>query len=144
MDTWDQFLLEQNNKNSIKAIIENNGLIMFFKKDKEYFGMSEDGRIIFAKMKNPDDNLPDGWEKEANFTAYNLNKMIKGETSQHVFDHKDIEKIEVVDQEEVVEKLSEESTDAGKKIDKIKIIPCDQEKKKDRDEAPNFTRTDEE
>lgn len=145
MDVWDQFLLEQDNKNAIKSIIDNNGLIMFFKKDKEYFGVGEDGRIVFAKMKQPEDSMPEGWEKEASFTAMNLSKVVKGQPSQHVFDHKDIKKIEIVDQDEVVNKISEDKSDSGEKIDKIKLIPVvTQDQKHDRDQAPNFNRTDEE
>lgn len=144
MDTWDTFLLEQDNENAIKNIIDNNELIFFFKKDKEYFGTGEDGRIVFAKMKNPDDAMPEGWEKEANFTVCNLSKMVKGEKSQNIFNYKNIKNIKVVDQEKIIKKLSSETAESGKKISDMKITINKKNKKHDRDEAPNFTRTDEE
>ena len=146
MDVWDVYLLEQDNENAIKSIIDNNELIMFFKKNDEYFGIGEDGRIVFAKLKSSDKDMPKGWKKEASLTAFNISKMIDGETSHSVFNYKDLKKIEVVDQEEVIEKLKNKATDSGKKISNIKIIlnKPDMEPKKDRDEAPNFTRTDEE
>ena len=144
MDVWDTFLLEQDNANTIRNIIDNNGLIMFFRKDKEYFGTGEDGRIVFAKMKNPNEGMPEGWEKEASFTGYNLSKMLRGEPAQHVFDHKDIKKMKIVDQEKMIKKISSETADSGKKIKDIKVTIDTKDQKHDRDEAPNFTRTDEE
>jgi hypothetical protein len=70
MNVWDRFkLLEEINgiKNRIKNVIGNGQFIMFMKKKNhdDVFGTDEDGRLMFAKMKNPDDDeiLPDGWEK---------------------------------------------------------------------------------
>jgi hypothetical protein len=141
MDTWDMYLLESDNEATIRNLIEQHGLIMFFKKDSEYFGCGEDGRIVFAKMKNPDDDMPEGWEKEANFTATNISKLIRGESSQQVFDSEAIKKLKVVDSDEVIEKLKNDASDKGEKISSIKIIQMPSDK--DRDQAPNFTRTDE-
>lgn len=142
IDTWDEFVFEEENKNNIKSIIDNNELVMFFKKNDEYFGLSEEGRITFAKIKDPDETQPEGWEEEANFTAHNLSKVIEGENSQSVFGHKDLKDIEIVDQEEIIEKLGDKAFKSNKKIEKI-IIPTNKNKK-DREEAPNFKRTDEE
>lgn len=141
MDIWDTYLLESDNETTIRNLIDQHGLIMFFKKDDDYFGCGEDGRIVFAKMKNPDEDMPEGWEDEASFTATNIGKMIHGEPSQQVFDSKTIKKLKVVDSDEVIEKLKNDATDAGKKLSSIKIIQMPATK--DRDQAPNFTRTDE-
>ncbi len=143
MDIWDSYLLEQDNENTIKSLIDNNGLIMFFKKDDEYFGAGEDGRIVFAKIKSQDDDMPDGWEEDATFTACNLSKATEGQVSQHVFGNKDMKKLKIVDQEEVIKNLKDKASDSGKKITSIKILPKEDEPKQDRDKAPNFTRTDE-
>lgn len=143
MDIWDNYLLEQNNENIIKTLIDQNGLIMFFQKDKDYFGAGESGRIVFAKIKNEDDDMPDGWEDEATFTACNLTKAVDGEASEHIFTKNDIKKLKIVDQEEVIKNLKNKASEAGKKLTAIKILPSD-EPKQDRDKAPNFKRTDEE
>jgi hypothetical protein len=146
MDVWDIYLLEQDNENAIKSIINDNELIMFFKKDDEYYGISEDGRIVFAKLKSSDDDVAKGWKDEASLTACNISKMISGEHSQSVFNYNDLKSIKVVDEKEVIEKLKNKATDSGKKINNIKIVlnKPEEDQKKDRDEAPNFTRTDEE
>lgn len=141
LDIWDTYLLENDNEATIRNLIDQNGLIMFFKKGDDYFGCGEDGRIIYAKMKNPDDDMPDGWQDEASFTATNISKMVRGEPSQQVLDYKSIKKLKVVDSDEVIEKLKNDATDAGKKLSTIKIINFPTGK--DRDQAPNFTRADE-
>jgi hypothetical protein len=135
------FLSEQDNEDKIKHLIDGHNLILFFKKGDEYFGSGEDGRIVFARIKNPDEDTPDGWEDEASFSAFNLNKLAKGEPCQHVIDSNSIKKIKVVDREEVIEKLKN-STESDSKPSGIQIIRFGIAKK-DRDEAPNFTRTDE-
>jgi hypothetical protein len=136
------FLSEQENEDKIKHLIDGNNLILFFKKGDEYFGSGEDGRIVFARIKNPDEETPDGWADEASFSALNLNKLAKGEPCQHVIDSNSIKKIKVVDREEVIGKLKG-STEADSKPSGIQIIRFGIATK-DRDEAPNFTRTDEE
>lgn len=143
MDIWDNYLLEQDNENIIRSLIDNNGLIMFFQKDDNYFGTGEDGRIVFAKIKSQDEDMPDGWDEEATFTACNLSKAIEGEASQHIFSKNDIKKLKIVNQEEVIDKLKNKASEGGKKINTIKILPKEEEPKQDRDKAPNFTRTDE-
>jgi hypothetical protein len=139
MDTWDIYLLESENESIIRNLFEKHELIMFFKKENDYFGCDEDGRIVFAKMKNPDEEMPEGWEKEANFTAININKMIKGDLVEHVFDINSIKKLKVVSIDDVVEKFKNEATDSGNKINYINL----NNPKKDRDQANNFTLTDE-
>lgn len=141
MDIWDAYLLESDNEATIRNLIDQNSLIMFFKKDNDYFGCGEDGRIIFAKMKNPDKDLPEGWEDEASFTAVNISKMLRGEPSQQVLDYNSIKKLKVVDAEDVVKKLKDDATDSGKKLSTIKIVQIPNNK--NRDQAQNFNLTDE-
>lgn len=140
MDIWDEYLLEQNNENNIKSIIEEKELIMFFRKDNEYYGAGEEGRIIYAKLKNPNEKMPEGWEKEANFTAFNLTKLVEGQTIQNVFGYKDLKKIKIISEEKLIEKLKN-------KVFKNNLDNAKKEysgSKEDRDKAKNFIRTDEE
>lgn len=140
MDIWDEYIIEQKNEDNIKSIIEEKELIMFFKKENEYYGTSEDGRIIYAKLKNPHEKMPEGWRKEANFTAFNLTKLIQGETIQNIFNYKDLKKIKIIDEKKLIEKLKNKMFQNNLEVSKKK----NPESKEDRDKAPNFIRTDEE
>jgi hypothetical protein len=143
MDIWDEYLFEQKTPMGLKTFLDSHGMILFFKKDKDYYGAGEDSRVIFARLKTPDEDTTDGWEDEASFLANNLTKMIHGEPCQHLFNKNDINKIKIVDQEKVVQELTklkdkkEPETPVGIQINVAK--GC-----KDRDEAPNMQRTDEE
>jgi len=83
---------------------------------------------------------------EANFTAINLSKLVRGEPGQHVFGKNDIKKIKVMDQDTVVAALQKIASDSGAHFGTIKIIKLGNliPSKHDRDDAPNFVRADEE
>ena len=147
MDVWDGFLVENEVDNRVNDLLA--PFVFFFKIHNDLYGAGEDSRVVFAKMKHPDDELPSGWKKEANFTAHNLNKSITGEGSQHVFSHKDLKQIHVLDKDKVAEILHKEVEKLGDKAfpkDKktFKLIDLSQFLKNDPDDAPNFTRADEE
>lgn len=97
LDTWD------NNESKLKAkvLLEDNGLVFFFKKDKNLYGATENNRLIFARMKNPDKEDKE-WAKEASFTALDLENK---ELSKNIFTKKDLEKIEIIDQESAEKQL---------------------------------------
>lgn len=99
IELWDKF-----RENKLSAFLNSHEeLIFFFKQGKEYFAATEDGRMIFAKLKNPDEDTPKQWLEEASFLAFNLGK--DGAVSQRIFYKKDISGLKVVDKEEVEEKL---------------------------------------
>lgn len=106
IDIWDTYLEEEEDKNKIRFNIESRGMIFFFEKDGTMFGTGEDGRVVFARIKSPDDDQPEGWEEEASFMAYNLNKLMKGEKVQHIFGKDELKKIKVLDLDDVIETLS--------------------------------------
>lgn len=137
------FLSEEEGESNIRHLIDSQGLILFFKKDGDYFGAGEDGRIVFARIKNPDEDTPEGWEDEASFTASNLTKMLNGEPGQQVFNSDSIKKIKVVDVDDVVKNLKNHSSPSHKaSMSIIRLMQRDGDH--DRDEAPNFNRADEE
>ena len=111
----DNFMLESEVDSKIDSLIDEQGIILFFKKDDDVYGCSEDGRVVFARIKNPDEDLPSGWEDEASFSAFNLNKMVRGEPGEHVLKKDDIEKLKVIEREEAVEELRKEAEKAGDK-----------------------------
>lgn len=95
-------LWEQNDKKSkIKNLIDNN-LVFFFKKNNELFGCPEDSRLIFAKLKHPDEEYNNAWAKEAAFLALNLSKALSAEeTPKMLFYKKDLDGLDIVDKSEI-------------------------------------------
>lgn len=149
MDLWDDYLVEEEESNKINGFIDANDMVFFFKKGDSYFGAGEDSRVVFARLKNPDRDSPEGWGEEATFTAVNMTKFVKGEPAQHVFDKSDIKKIKVVDRDKMIEDLKDEKGDGdipfGKLSAAVRIIRISRGlPNNDRDEAPNFSRADEE
>jgi len=138
--------LDEDAQERVNALIDQSGHILFFKKDGDVFGATEDSRVIFAKIKNPDDDMPEDWENEASFSADNLNKRIRGEPGQHVFCKEDFKKMEIIDREDAVKSLKKEAEKAGDKTSDTKFHVLNLSKlfhQKDPDEAPNFVRADE-
>lgn len=97
LDKWDEI------KNSFnkKCLLEDNDLVFFFKKDKILYGASENSRLTFARMKNPDKEDVN-WAKDATFSAYDLEKE---KPSEVVFNKKDLDKIKIVDSEKAEKEL---------------------------------------
>lgn len=107
LDLWD------NTKDAFnkKCLIEDNDLVFFFKKDKILYGASENSRLTFARMKNPEPEEKT-WSKDATFSAYNLEAEKPNEI---VFGPKDLEKIKILDQKKVEKELNKK----GKKMPSI-------------------------
>lgn len=152
MDMWDVQLAESEIDTRVKELINGRGLIMFFKKNGEIFGSDEDSRVIFAKLKNhkEEEDMPDDWEKDANFSAHNLAKAVKGEPGQHIFGEKDLPEINVIDKEEAEDALIKLAKKLGhdafpkKAGATMKILDLSRLFNRDRDQAVNMRRTDEE
>lgn len=104
LDLWDN----AKDKFNKKCLLEDNDLAFFFKKDNILYGATENSRLIFAKMKNPDSDEKK-WSKDATFSAYNLEEEKPNEI---VFSLKDLNKIKVLDQEKAEKELDKK----GKKM----------------------------
>jgi hypothetical protein len=107
LDIWDH----NQEKIKVKVLLEDNGLVFFFKKDNTIYGATENNRLTFSRMKNPEKE-DENWSKEASFTAVNLEDK---ELSKNIFNKKDIEQIEIIDQEKAEKQL----TKKGKKLPQI-------------------------
>lgn len=101
MDIWDENLDKEDKKNQIRRMVDGENLILFFKKDGDVFGAPEESRVVFARMKTPDEDTPDGWLDDANFIAVNLVKALMGDKTTHMFSSKDLKSIKVVDKDSV-------------------------------------------
>ena len=107
LDKWDDYV-ENDERKQIEAMVEGNDFVLFFTANGEIFGAGEDGRMTFARMKNPDDEDGD-WMADASFSAYNLRRAIKGEAAEAMFNEKDLSKIKIIDRDEAIDKLVEGS-----------------------------------
>lgn len=107
LDIWDH----NQEKIKVKVLLEDNGLVFFFKKDNTIYGATENNRLTFSRMKNPEKE-DENWSKEASFTAVNLEDK---ELSKNIFNKKDIEQIEIIDQEKAEKQL----TKKGKQLPQI-------------------------
>jgi hypothetical protein len=105
MDTWDE---HEEKLGKVKALLDGNGLLMFFRRGDTIYGAPEEGRIVFAKMKTPDEEIGIDWAKDASFSAFDLLKALTGdqEQSQCVFAHKDLGDLEMMDRDNVEQLLA--------------------------------------
>jgi hypothetical protein len=91
----------------VKSFI-NEHLVFFFKKGDELFGCPEESRLVFAKMKNPDDEDSKGWSDEAAFLAFNLSKALEedNEAPKRLFYKKDMDDLQILDKETLEKALN--------------------------------------
>lgn len=104
LDLWDESA-DQMTKDQIKQILDGGDFVLFFKKGNEVFASNEQSRVVFATMKNPDNELPKNWSKEANFMAIDLGKALEGYTVKKIFDKKDLKDIKIIDSEDMYQLL---------------------------------------
>ncbi len=104
MAKWDEQLgLERAEK--IKELVANN-LLFFFKKNGEYFGGPEESRLIFAKLKTPDEDVTPAWDEEAAFMAINLSRALEEEEPpKRLFYKRDMTDLKILDKEDLEKQL---------------------------------------
>lgn len=106
MDKWDKAV----------EVLSENDLCLFFKKDGDIYGATENSRITFARMKNPETKEDKEWKKEATFVAYDLGKTEGDKKSTSIFNDKDVAELKVI----TIDQAEKELEKIGKKIPKIK------------------------
>ena len=99
MDLYDTYV-EEETEDKIREFLDGGEFVMFLRMGSDVFGVSEEGRLIFANLKKPSDDLPVGWDMEATFTGHNLSRMLRGESGERVFFKNDLKKMKVIDTEE--------------------------------------------
>jgi hypothetical protein len=139
MDLWDE-AADQMAKDQIKSILDGGDFVLFFKKGKELFAGPENSRVVFATMKNPDDETPESWAKEANFSAIDLNKALEGMMVKRMFGYKDLKDIEVMDSEAIQKLLVKKADKMNAKINLIKVIKDLPDDEDEPGEPPNMDR----
>lgn len=114
MDLWDVDMAINELSDKVNALINSPAFICFFEKNGDIYGITEDSRVTFARLKTKDPEMPDGWEDEATFMGINLSKLVRNEGSpQSVFTYKDIKNIAIVEKEDAEKKLFKQSKKAG-------------------------------
>jgi hypothetical protein len=97
IEIWNPVFLE-NEKEKLEKTIEQKGLCLFIEFENEVYGTTEEGRLIFAKLKDKEESQ--NWKKESTFTATNL-KTLK----DRVFGIKNIQDIKVIDLKQAIKKV---------------------------------------
>ena len=80
-----------------------NNAVMFFIKDDGVFACPEEERLVFAKIKEPDEDVTD--INDLKFMATNLLRLLNGEEIDNMFGVKDLPKIKIIDKETAKKKL---------------------------------------
>lgn len=120
-----------NKQDKIDNILNAHELSLFFRKGNDYFGAPENSRIIFAKLKNNDDDEPMilGMKDQMKFLALNLLKsMLNDESSETMFGINDLPQINVCDREEVINKMMSHNPIAQNR--QMIVIPAKEKKNK--------------
>jgi len=93
----------------VKEMIKEH-LVLFFKKGDEYFGCPEESRLVFAKLKNPDDEEDKTWADDAAFMAFNLSKALEDdEPPKKLFYKKDLDDLEMVDRDQIEKEINKKA-----------------------------------
>ena len=106
VNLWNNYTINEN-KEKLKSILKDKGFIFFFKKDDDIFGGPEESRLTFARIKNPDENMPKGWETEMSFLANNLSQFLKcgDHLPEKMFYDRDLKNIKIIPVEDIEKEL---------------------------------------
>lgn len=90
-----EIILHPNTESNINDFIDNKQIIFFFKHEDEYYGASEDSRLVFAGIK--DGTFP----ADSEFIGIKLKKNME-DPKEKRFSKKDIKSIKVVDERDAI------------------------------------------
>jgi len=105
IDTWEQATADEDKLQRVRDIIDGQELLLFFQSKGNIYGAPEESRIVFAKMKHPDEEVSDEWIEDASFSAMNLTRALNGERSENIFSVKDMDDIAVISPDVVEDRL---------------------------------------
>jgi hypothetical protein len=79
----------------------------FFVKDGKVLGGSEDARMTFARMKNPDPEADKQWAKDATFVGMDVEVAAAGnrESAMRLLSFKDLKDLKVISHEDATSML---------------------------------------
>tara|TARA_Y100000034_G_scaffold129543_1_gene186201 strand:+ start:557 stop:970 length:414 start_codon:yes stop_codon:yes gene_type:complete len=115
---WDE-AAKKEKEQLINALVDSPSFAFFFKKDKGLFAADEMNRVVFARMKDPDD---ENHTVDELFSAYDLIKVMLGERLQNTFKSDDLDEIQVVDKDEAVKWLVQHSNKVPDALSALKSM----------------------
>ena len=101
---------ETMNREDANKFLDKDDFVFYFTKDDIVFVGTEDARMVFARIKSPDDETPKNWGKEASFMAVNAKQAIKSgsDNAQQIFNHNDMKNIKIIDKETAIDLLEKD------------------------------------
>ena len=115
LDKWDTAQIREEKHNQIRLLIDGQNFVMFFEKKNDIYGATEQHRVVFSKMVDPDEETTDAWRDEAHFMAINLSQGVQGKPSQEIFYLDDLDEINVISKEQAFKELKEKAEEAEPK-----------------------------
>jgi hypothetical protein len=105
-NSFNSFVEENDKKNRLSNKLDKYTLFFIF--ENKVYGSTEDNRLIFAKMKNKDEDLPWNWNKELGFQAEEIESLLlnDNEIKKRIFYSKNIPSIKIVDINHVINKFA--------------------------------------
>jgi hypothetical protein len=107
MDTWDVSIVEHRREENVRNLVDDPNFVMFLKLGNEVLAGGEGTRIMFASLKNPDEDTV----KDASCTMFNLSGVVQGNAGQRVVSEDDIKRAKVIDKDKAFEILNKQATD---------------------------------
>jgi hypothetical protein len=114
IDLWlesDAILKKSEGSDKIKTLLDANGFVLYFKNGSSLLAAPEESRVVFARMKNPDEETPKAAQKEASFLAIDLDRALEGEKVEKIISFSEIDKIKVIDRDDAEKLLIKRMTD---------------------------------
>jgi hypothetical protein len=99
------FLEEQDRVSKVSNYLDEKKYTFFFEYEKDLYAAEEDSRLVFAKMKHEDEDLPADWRTELKFSATKVIPELIGEEPARYFGFKNLKNIKNIDREEVINKI---------------------------------------
>lgn len=139
LDLWDNYVFTESVHDEIDKFLTHKQVLMTFmypvdkkkknsKTDAKLYGATEEGRLAFARLKNPNPDDPE--DMQDNFSGLDLQALISHSDESDevqrikIFNKDDIKKIKVIPIEKAVDKLSKMK--AAKVIKPINTKPPEQ------------------
>jgi hypothetical protein len=124
MDCWEEARAREDLAGQIQNLVDGPSYILFFTKTGDVFGAPEESRVVFSRLKNPEEG-EDWFDDDANFMATNLSGIIRGGGSQCVFGKGDMKAIKIIDKDQAAERLlrlAEKDPEPSKTAQVIRIV----------------------
>jgi hypothetical protein len=105
INLWLEAKTKEVKRDSVRSLLDANNFVFFFKKGNNLFAAPETSRVMFARMKNPDEETTEEAKKEQSFLALDLDSALEGEKAERIIKYEDLKELKVLDRDKVEEML---------------------------------------